>query len=74
MDMIMFMYLCMILQFWSTCCDEVHDMSLYDVVLSYMHNVGLNDFMMKVFLGMKEVVYVCLVNGKVHVFLYEIVL
>lgn len=37
------------------------------MVLSYMHNVGLNDFMMKVFLGMKEVVYVCLVNGKVHV-------
>ena len=32
--------------------DEMHGMSLYDVVLSYLHNVGLNDYMMKVLLGM----------------------
>ena len=46
----------------STCCDEMYGMSLYDVALSYMHNVGLNDYIMKVFLGMNEVVYACLVN------------
>ena len=37
-------------------------MSLYDVVLPYMHDVGLVNHMMKVFLGMYEVVYTFLVD------------
>ena len=42
--------------------DEMHGMNLYDVVLSYLHNIGLNDYIMKVLLGMNEVVYACLFN------------
>ena len=44
----------MTLSYCSTCCDEMHDLSLYEVVLMYMLNVGLNDFMMKV-VDMNEV-------------------
>ena len=36
---------------FSTCCDEMHGMSLYEVVLLYMHNIGLNDYKMKVLLS-----------------------
>ena len=46
----------------STCCDDIHGISLYDVVLPYRHNVGLIDYTMKVFLGMYEVVYTCPVD------------
>ena len=37
---------------FSTCCDDMHGMSLYDVVLPFMHDVGCMDYMMKVLLGM----------------------
>ena len=40
----------------STCCKEMHGMSLYEVLLLYMHNVSLNDYMVKVGLGMNEVI------------------
>ena len=33
----------------------------------YMYNDGLNDYMMKVLLGMNEVVYACHINDKVNV-------
>lgn len=36
----------------STYCDDMHVMSLYDMVLPYMHKVSLIDYMMKVLLGM----------------------
>ena len=37
-------------------------MGLCDVVSPYVHYVGFMDFMMKVLLGMNEVVYSCLVH------------
>ena len=62
MYMIKFMFLMHDIFIFSTCCDEMHGPSLYDVVLSYMHNVGLNDYIMKVLLGMSEVDYACLLD------------
>ena len=38
----------------ATYCEEMHGMSLYDVVLSYIHNLCLSDYMMKVLLQMNE--------------------
>ena len=35
----------------STCFDEIHGMSLYEVVLLYKHNAGLNEYMMKLLFG-----------------------
>ena len=34
----------------STCCDEMHDIILYDDVSSSVHNVSVGDFMMNVLL------------------------
>ena len=38
-----------------TCCDEMHGMSLYDEVSSYVHIVSLGDYMVKVLLNVNEV-------------------
>ena len=65
--MYMYMFLFHNIVVTSTCCDDMHGMSLYEVVLVYMHNVGLDDYMMKVLLGMNEVVYVALFMYEVHV-------
>ena len=44
----MFMFLVHDFVVLSTCYDEMHGTSLYEVVLLYMHNVGHNDYTMKV--------------------------
>lgn len=40
---------------------DMHGMSLYDLVLPYLYNVGLSDYMNKAFRGMYEVLFACLV-------------
>ena len=40
----------------------MHVMSLYEVVLIYMHNVGHNDYMMKVLRSLDEVTFSCYVD------------
>ena len=37
-------------------------MSLYGTTLTYMHKVGLINYIVKVFLFMYEVVYTCLID------------
>ena len=54
MYMIIFMFLMHDIVVLSTCCAKMHGMSLY--------NVLLNDYSMKVLLGMNEVVYAFHVN------------
>ena len=41
-------------------------MSLYDVSFFHVHNVGVNEYMMKVLLGMIQVVYVALLMYEVN--------
>ena len=50
----------------STCCDEMHGMSLYDKVSSYVHNVRLGDYMMKVLLDMNEVLILTMLFYEVN--------
>ena len=52
----MVMSLCMTWQYLSTCYENVHGMTLYGVVLFYMHNVDLVYYMIEVFLDLNEVV------------------
>ena len=47
MYIIMFMFLMNYIVVLSTCCDDMHGMSLYDVFLPYMHSMGLVDYMMR---------------------------
>ena len=47
--MIMFMFLVHEIVVWTTCCDDMHGMSLYDVFLRYMHSMCLIDYMMMSF-------------------------
>ena len=62
MYMTMFMFFMHDIVVLSTCCECMHGMSLYDMVLPYTHNVGLIDHMMKVLLCIQEVVYTCLID------------
>lgn len=41
-------------------------MDLCDMVSPYLHNFDLNNYMMKVFLVMKDVLYVALLIYEVH--------
>ena len=47
MYLIMFMFLMHDIVQLSTCCYDMHGMSLYDVSLPYMHSLGFIDYMMK---------------------------
>ena len=57
MCMLMIMSICMTLQYWSTCGDEMHGMILYEVVLIYIHNDDLNDYIMNVLPCFDEVTF-----------------
>ena len=66
MCMTMFMFLMHDIVVLSTCCDAMYGISLYIVVLLYMHRVGFNDNFMKVLIDMDEVVYVALYMYEVN--------
>ena len=44
MSMVMFMFLIHGIVVLSTCYNDMHGMSLYDVVLPFMYKVGLTDY------------------------------
>ena len=52
---------------FSTCCDDMHGMSLYDVFLPYMHSMGLVDYMMKSFLTWRRFSMLVLLTCEMHV-------
>ena len=51
MHVSMFMFIIHDFVVLSSCCDEIIGISHYEVVLLFMHNVGLHDYMMKVLLA-----------------------
>ena len=57
--MIMFMFLMHEIVVLSTS-DYMHGMSLYDVLLHYIHRMGLIWLYDEVFLVMNEIVYACI--------------